>query len=298
MEKLNNKSLHNNHKKYGYLEGIVSIIGNILLFCLKFFAGIATGSIALMADAWHTLSDSASSLVVLISVKLSNKPPDKEHPYGHGRYDLIAAIIIGVLLIVIAFDFGKESIERIAGREQIEYTLIAWIAVIASIILKEAMAQFAMFTYRKSNNESLKADAWHHRSDALSSGLLLIGLFLNKYIWWIDGAMGIALSLFIAYIAYKIMKNAIIQILGKQPNDEVLNNIKDITNKAVGFDVKPHKIRLHDYVHEAELTLHIYLPKQLQLNDVHNITSRIRESINTTYGYNVIVHTEPLELEE
>lgn len=298
MNKSNNRNANHNHKKYGYLEGIVSIIGNIGLFCLKLFAGISTGSIALMADAWHTLSDSASSLVVLISVKLSNKPPDKEHPYGHGRYDLIAAIIIGVLLMVIAFDFGKESIERILDNEHIEYTLIAWIAVIVSIIFKEAMAQFAMFTYRKSNNESLKADAWHHRSDALSSGLLLIGLFLNKYIWWIDGVMGVALSLFIAYIAYKIMKNAIIRILGKQPDDEILNNIKSITNKAVGFDVKPHKIRLHDYVHEAELTLHIYLPKTLQLNDVHSITSRIRKSIYETYGYNTIVLTEPLELDE
>jgi len=292
---IKNTESKNLHKKYGYLEGIVSIIGNTVLFLLKLSAGLLTGSIALMADAWHTLSDSASSLVVLVSVKLSNKPPDKEHPYGHGRYDLIAAIIIGVLLVVIAFDFGKESIIRLLDNKHVEYTLIAWIAVIVSIIFKEGMAQFAMFTYRKSNNESLKADAWHHRSDALSSVLLLIGFFLNDYIWWIDGAMGIALSVFIAFIAYKIMKEAILKILGKQPSDETLNKIKNITNEAVGFDVNPHKIRLHDYVHKAELTMHIYLPKTLQLKDIHDITLRIEDSIKQIYKYNVIVHTEPLD---
>jgi cation diffusion facilitator family transporter len=288
----------NLHKKYGYLEGWVSVVGNTILFALKITAGMLTGSIALMADAWHTLSDSASSLVVLISVKLSNKPPDRDHPYGHGRYDLIASIIIGVLLAVVAFDFGKESILKLSNRESTNFTIIAWIAVISSIVLKEAMAQFALYTYRKSNNASLKADAWHHRSDALSSVLILIGLIFNKYAWWIDGVLGILVALFIVIVAYQIMASAIKKILGEQPNDNTIKHISDLAIQAAGFDIEPHRIRLHDYGHTAELTMHIYLDNQLRLFEINTIISRISKQIESEYGYTVIVHADPLKIQE
>lgn len=284
----------NKHKHYGYLEGWVSIIGNIILFVLKLSAGLITGSIALLADAWHTLSDSASSIIILISVKLSNKPPDKEHPYGHGRYDLIASIIIGVLLVVVALNFGKEAILKLIDGESVKFTTIAWIAVIASILFKEGMAQFALFTYRKSKNPALKADAWHHRSDAISSVIILFGLVINKYAWWIDGVLGIIVAIFIAYIAYNIASNAIRKLLGEQPSDETLINIRDIVNQTVGLDVNPHKIRLHDYGHTAELTMHIYLDDKLTLKEINQITLRINNKLKLEYGYTVIIHTEPL----
>ena len=112
-----------------YRAGWISILVNVLLFALKYWAGIVSGSVAIMADAWHTLSDSITSVIVIIGVWFSGRPPDKEHPFGHGRAELLAAIIIGVVLAVIAFEFGLESIRRITDREPAEYGTLAIIAI-------------------------------------------------------------------------------------------------------------------------------------------------------------------------
>ena len=123
-------------KKYINREGWISIIANLLLFGFKYWAGIVTGSLALVADAWHTLSDSVSSIVVLIGGKVSRKPADEEHPFGHGRAEHIAAIIIGVLLAIIAFEFIVNAIGKFSKHEQTVFGTIAWVAVILSIVVK------------------------------------------------------------------------------------------------------------------------------------------------------------------
>ncbi|MDD2200381.1 MAG: cation diffusion facilitator family transporter, partial [Bacteroidales bacterium] len=133
----------------GYLEGIISVIVNSVLFALKFWAGIVTGSIALTADAWHTLSDSLSSIIVIAAVKLSSKKPDSEHPFGHGRWEQIAALFIAFLLGIIAFDFLRDSIIQLKSHESIEFGTIAIVVTIISIIAKEALAQYAFYIYRK-----------------------------------------------------------------------------------------------------------------------------------------------------
>lgn len=157
-----------NKTKAGYIEGILSVIINILLFIIKIWAGIITGSIALTADAWHTLSDSLSSVVVIIAVKLSTKKPDNEHPFGHGRWEQIAALIIAFILAVIAFDFIKDSAIQFRNQESTVFGTLAIVVTIISIIVKEALAQYAFYIGRKTDNVSIKADGWHHRSDALS----------------------------------------------------------------------------------------------------------------------------------
>ena len=135
--------------KYIAREGWISIIGNIILFALKYWAGIVTGSLALIADAWHTLSDSVSSVIVLIGGKISRKPADDDHPFGHGRAEHISAVIIGVILAIVAFDFIIGAIEKFGEREQTSFSTIAWVATIVSIIVKEGMAQYAFWEHGK-----------------------------------------------------------------------------------------------------------------------------------------------------
>lgn len=169
----------------GYLEGIVSVIVNSILFALKFWAGVVTGSIALTADAWHTLSDSLSSIVVIVAVKLSSKKPDAKHPFGHGRWEQVAALFIAFLLGVIAFDFLKDSFTQFKNHESTEFGTIAIVVTIISIIVKEALAQYAFYIGRKTENVSIKADGWHHRTDALSSVVVLVGILFAKQFWWL-----------------------------------------------------------------------------------------------------------------
>ena len=159
-------------KKAGYKEGFVSIIANTGLFGLKIWAGIVSGSIALSADAWHTLSDSLSSIVVIIGTKLSAKKPDQEHPFGHGRWEQIVAIFIGFLLSIIAYNFLKDSLLRLQNRQTANFGVLAIVVTVVSILLKESLAQYAFHLNKKSENLSIKADGWHHRTDALSSLLV------------------------------------------------------------------------------------------------------------------------------
>ena len=145
---------NNSNKKIAYLQGWISIAVNGLLFTFKYWAGFVTGSLALMADAWHTLSDSLSSIIVLIGTKISSKPPDKEHPFGHGRAELIAAIIIGVILALIGFEFAKDSVVRLIDRESVVFGKFAiWVTAI-SVVVKEALAQFSFWACKKSSFHS------------------------------------------------------------------------------------------------------------------------------------------------
>ncbi|PKP37023.1 MAG: cation transporter, partial [Bacteroidetes bacterium HGW-Bacteroidetes-15] len=157
--------------------GWVSILVNTSLFALKFWAGVVSGSVAIIADAWHTLSDSISSVFLLLGVFFSQKPADKDHPFGHGRYELIATILIGCLLAWVSYNFFVESIERLQNRESASYGLIALIATVISIVSKEILAQYSFYIGRITKSQVVKADGWHHRSDAISSIAILGGIF-------------------------------------------------------------------------------------------------------------------------
>lgn len=277
-----------------YLQGWVSIAVNGLLFIFKYWAGIVTGSLALMADAWHTLSDSLSSIIVLVATKISHLPPDKEHPFGHGRAELIAAIIIGVILGLIGFEFTRESISRLVNHESVVYGNFAiWVTAI-SVVVKEALAQFSFWVSRKTGNLSLKADGWHHRSDAISSLIILVGIFIGSYYWWIDGVMGLMVSLLIFYAAYMIIREGTYPLLGEEPDNDLLQELKNLTREASGIDTHPHHVHLHRYGEHVELTMHIRLPKHITLEDAHKITDAIELEMLSKLNIVATIHMEPI----
>jgi cation diffusion facilitator family transporter len=282
------------NKKLVFLQGWVSIAVNALLFIFKYWAGIVTGSLALMADAWHTLSDSLSSIIVLIGAKISSKPPDREHPFGHGRAELIAAIIIGVILALIGFEFAKDSIIRLVNRESVEFGKFAiWVTSI-SVIVKEALAQFSFWACKKTGNPSLKADGWHHRSDAISSLIILVGIFLGEYLWWIDGVLGLVVSLLIFYAAYEIIREGTDPLLGEIPEKELLENLKIIAKETSGIDTHLHHVHVHRYGEHIELTAHIRLPKKTTLEQAHAIADDIELEIMNQLNIEATIHMEPL----
>jgi cation diffusion facilitator family transporter len=281
-----------NTNKLPQYEGWLSIIGNVLLFGLKYWAGIVTGSIALIADAWHTLTDSISSIIVVISAKISQKPADEEHPFGHGRTDLIAAIIVGVLLAVIGFDFILESIHQLRSGEGVVFGKVAIIVTIVSVVAKEALAQFAFWAYKKNGSKVLKADGWHHRTDALSSAIILGGIFLGKIWWWIDGVLGIIVALLIFYAAYEILKQSMSALIGEKPDDQLVQKVHAIA-KSLNYNVCPHHFHLHDYGKHQELTFHIVLPREMILCDAHKIANAIEKQIREELNIIATIHMEP-----
>jgi cation diffusion facilitator family transporter len=283
-----------NRNKYIAREGWLSIVGNIFLFGLKYWAGIVTGSLALVADAWHTLTDSVSSVIVLVGGKISNKPADDEHPFGHGRAEHIAAIIIGVLLAIVAFDFIMGAIEKFGTKEKTIFGTIAWVVTILSIFVKEGMAQYAFWAAKKTGSAILKADGWHHRTDALSSVVILIGIAVGKYFWWTDAVLGFIVAIMIGWASFEILSKEIKSLLGERPSDELLLAIRKTAQKACKQPLYIHHIHLHKYGNHSELSFHIKLPPEMTIEVAHNICSTIEDAIKKEFGFETTVHPEPI----
>jgi len=288
-----NNSFENN--KLAYIEGWISIILNTFLFALKYWAGAVTGSVALIADAWHTLSDSISSIAVVASTKIVSQPADKELYYRNRRVELIASIIIGVLLAVVAFGFLQDSIIKLIQNEATTFGTLAIVVTVISIITKETMAQFAIRVGKKYNSKTLKAEGIGHRSDAVSSFLILIGIILGKSVWWIDGLLGILVALMLFYAIYKILKNSIAPLIGENPDSNLINRVRTISMREANYNVQLHDILFQRFGDNIELSFCIKLPPTLSLSDSHLIAIRIEKSVKTELSIDATVHTEPAE---
>lgn len=289
----NYQELKKNNNRLARKEGWYALVANFGLFFLKYWAGIASGSVALIADAWHTLSDSLSSVILLLGIRISAKPADHDHPFGHGRAEWIAALIIGTLLAVIGFSFLSESITKLRSHEGAYYGTLAIVVTSLSIVVKEALAQYAFWIYRKTGAKSVKADGWHHRSDAISSLLILVGILFGTRYWWIDGAMGILLSFALFYAAYEIIMDSTNSIMGEKPGRQLVEKLKTLPLKVVDLDVELHHIHIHNYGDHTELTCHIKLPPDMSLSKAHDIATKIENAIGEETGISATIHMEP-----
>jgi cation diffusion facilitator family transporter len=278
-----------------YRQGVFSIIVNTILFIAKYYAGIVSGSIALITDAWHTISDSASSLVLIVGTKLASKPADNEHPYGHGRIELITAMIIGIMLVLIGFNFLSNAINKLVNREAADFGSLAIIVTIASIVFNELLAQYAFYLARKRENPSLKADGWHHRSDALSSVIILIGILVGSFWWWMDGVLGIIMAGFIFHAGYGIFKEVVNPLIGIKPSQELVAKVKNITNEIAQQDLEAHHFHIHQYGSHTELTFHVLLKGDTVLHEAHQLADKIEQEILDQMNIEATIHVEPVE---
>lgn len=281
-------------KRASFLEGTISIFVNIGLFAFKFWAGVVSGSIALTADAWHTLSDSISSLVVIFGAKFASKKADKDHPFGHGRWELISSIIIAVFLMVIGFGFISDSVSHLNTKESANFGTFAIVVTIASIVSKELLAQYAFFLGKKSGSSIVKADGWHHRTDALSSLVILIGILFKNQFWWIDSALGIVVSLLIFYTAYKILMESVNKILGEEPGAELIEEVRSLIRSLYNYDLYPHHFHMHNYISSKELTFHIKIENDISVEEGHAIATAIEELVDEKLCLRSTIHIEPI----
>ena len=285
--------------KYGYLEATVSIIGNVGLFLLKLFLGLFINSIALIADGVHSLSDTATSGVVIFGFKSAKKPPDKEHPYGHGRVEYIATLIIAIILVLVAFSFIQQSIEKIMNPEPFihqEYALIIAIIVIISAVVKELMARYSASISRRIQSDMLYVDAWHHRSDAISSIGVAIGILGARYGFPIlDPIFGLFVSVIIIYVGINLIRTSSNFLIGKGPDQELIKQIEKISNKTEDV-IGIHDISIHDYGTTKILTLHAEINSNLSLDEAHKIADNLEKNIQFKTNYSTIIHLDPIKL--
>ena len=281
-------------KRLALAEGWLSIIGNIVLFGLKLWAGLVTGSVALMADAWHTLSDSISSAIVVFSAWVSGRPADDEHHFGHGRSDLICSVIIGVLLAFIGFEFILKALEQFRSGEAVAFGRIAVVVTVVSIVVKESMAQFAFWAARRTANPILRADGWHHRTDAFSSMIVLAGILLSSLFWWIDGLLGILVALLIFYASYEILRDSTNRLTGETPDEKMLAEISTIL-QDLQIKAEPHHFHLHRYGDHVELTFHLTMAPDLTLKQAHDQAHLMETALRRQLEIEATIHMEPQE---
>ncbi|WP_430811429.1 MULTISPECIES: cation diffusion facilitator family transporter [unclassified Carboxylicivirga] len=281
--------------KKGILATYGSIFLNVFLFIIKFWAGMVSSSVAIIADAWHTLSDSISSVAVLIGLKVSAKPADRQHPFGHGRAEVLASVIVSMLLAIIGFSFLKESVVKLQDRSDVNYGTLALVVTFVSMLIKEFMAQYSIRIGKKTNSKSMVADGWHHRSDAISSLVILVGIFLGRYYWWIDGVLGILVSLLLFYTSYSILKDNLSHLLGESIEDDLRKEIITMAGDVADIDLYPHHFLVHQYGNHTEMTLHIRLPADYTIHHAHEIATAYEQIIKERTNIQATVHIDSLE---
>ena len=283
--------------RYGVLEGWVGIIGNLILFGIKLVLGMASGSTALIADAVHTLGDSVTSAVVIVGFIMAGKPSDREHPFGHGRMESIAAVVIASLLSVAGFELALHAVKRII-HPAICHAGFGVMAVVAfTLVVKEMMSRFSYELGEMIDSNALRADAMHHRSDVAATAIVLVALIGARFgLYFLDGVMGVAVSLIIFYSAWKIFMDAVNQLLGEAPSQVTLDAIRDIALRNPDV-LGVHDIILHSYGSKAVISLHIEVSDKKDAPELHRISEEVELGIEEAMGGTITVHIDPLNMD-
>ncbi len=280
---------------YGKLEGWVGVVGNIVLFAIKLYAGIISGSTALLADAVHTLGDSITSAIIIAGFIIAGRPSDKEHPFGHERVESIAALVISNLLFVTGLELIIHSIRKILHPSINRVNIIIMIIIAVTILAKEAMSRFSYELGEIIDSDALRADAMHHRTDVAATGMVLIALIGSRFnLFFLDGIMGVIVSLIIFYSAYLIFKNAVNTLIGKAPSEEILEKIRNEVLKCTGV-MGSHDIIIHQYGSRSVISLHAEVTESMSGVKLHHISEDIEKRIKKLMpGVMITVHMEPL----
>lgn len=293
----------NQREKEIYKVTIVGALANVTLLIFKFVAGIISNSAAMIADAVHSLSDFITDVVVIVFVKISSKPQDKSHDYGHGKFETLATLIIGIALLFIGLMIlynGASATYRCIwlGEELHRPGMIAFWAAIFSIILKEAVYQYTVFKGRNLNSQAVIANAWHHRSDAFSSIGTAVGIggaiFLGDKWVVLDPIAAIVVSVFIINVSLKIIIKSINELLEKSLPDEIENEIIKV---AESFDMVKdvHDLRTRRIGNNIAIEMHLLMDGDLSLQCTHNTTELIESELRKKYGEHthIAIHVEP-----
>ena len=277
---------------------------NVILLVFKFVAGIVGRSSAMVADALHSLSDFVTDIIVLVFVKISNKPQDKSHDYGHGKYETLALTIIGVALMAVAIGIIVKGALKIAAWAQGEVLeapgMLAFWAAIVSIVLKEGVYRYSIVKARKLNSKAVEANAWHHRSDALSSIGTAVGIggaiFLGERWTILDPIASVVVGGFIVKVAFDLLKNGIGDLMEQSLPDTVEEEILQLAASVPGV-TKPHDLRTRRIGNHYAIELHILMDGDLTLKEAHDKASEVEDLLRQHYGEetHVAVHVEPKE---
>ena len=274
----------------------------MILLVFKFVAGIMGHSAAMVADAIHSLSDFVTDVIVLVFVHISSKPKDKSHDYGHGKYETLAMTIIGMALLAVAVGIVYGGVLKINtwlhGQELPAPGMLALWAALLSVVLKEAVYHYSMVYARKLNSQAIEANAWHHRSDALSSVGTAIGIggaiFLGQRWTVLDPIASVIVGLFIIKVAFFLLRDGIGDLMEHSLPDDVEEEILRLAASVEGV-AEPHDLRTRRIGNHYAIELHILMDGNITLCEAHDKASEVEDLLRSHYGEDthIAVHVEP-----
>ncbi len=284
---------------YGYLCGAVGIALNILLFAGKIIAGTISGSVAVTADAFNNLSDAGSSIISLIGFRLASQKPDPHHPFGHGRFEYIASLIISIIIVLMGFELGKSSFEKIVAPQAVEYSAVTFAVLGVSVLVKLYMFFYNNSVGKKIDSATMRATAMDSISDAVSTGAVLISAVIAMFTnLALDGWMGLVVAAFIMVTGFKSAKETIDSLLGTPPSPEFVKQIEDM---ALQYDdiIGVHDMIVHNYgPGRTFVSLHAEVPSDGDIVAIHDTVDNAEREIAKELGCLVTIHMDPVDVHD
>ena len=280
----------------GNLACIVGILCNVLLFLGKFIVGTLFGSVSITADAINNLSDASSNIVSLVGFWLGGKPADKEHPYGHARYEYLAGLAVSVMILVIGIELGKESLAKVISPTPVEFSWLSTCVLVASILVKLWMSGFNRKVGNLIHSDTLIATAADSRNDVISTSAVLVASLVAHFTNFdrLEGIMGLAVALFILYSGFGLVKDTLDPILGAAPDPELVEHIQ---KKAQSYPdvLGMHDMMIHDYGPGNRLvSFHLEMPAEGDVMAMHDEIDQMEKDFFANDGLIVTIHFDPV----
>ena len=294
------KKRGNSRESYGVLSGIVGIVCNLVLCVFKFVVGTLSSSISITADAINNLSDMASSTVTIAGAKLSAKPVDKEHPFGHGRLEYISALAVSGLILLMGFELAKSSVEKIINPEPLKFGIIYIVVLSASILVKLWMAYFNARLYKETNNINLKTVRQDSLNDCIATLATIVSLVVSHFfgLAWIDGAIGLGVSIVILIGGIGIVKDIIGPLLGQAPDKQFVEDLEK-TIMEPEMIVGVHDLIVHDYGPGRVIaSAHAEVSADVDIMQIHDVIDNVEKEIMKRFNTIICIHMDPIVVDD
>lgn len=282
-------------EKYGVLSGVLGIVCNLFLFCVKLVIGTVMNSMAITSDAFNNLSDCGTSVVSVISAKMSNMHPDSEHPFGHGRIEYVSSLIVSFIIILVGFELLKSSSQKLMHPAEVNFSLPLLCILALSMFVKLWMFSYNRYIGNKINSAVVKATASDSINDVLSTTVIIISVVAGKFVSFpLDAVMGIFVSCIIMYTGFKIAKETIDVLLGMPPSKELVEMVKtEILSGENIYDI--HDLVVHDYgPGRIMASVHAEVPYDADIVSVHETIDHIEKSVLENCGVQLVIHMDPV----
>ena len=285
--------------RYCMLASVVGIFCNVLLFSVKLTIGLILSSLAVTADAFNNLSDAASSIISFIGVKMAGKPADAEHPFGHGRIEYIAALIVSFLVIEVGFTFFKSSISKILHPEEISFDLVPFVILILSILVKLWMAFFNNKLGKRIDSKVMLATAADSLGDVITTSATVLSIIICHFTSInVDAIAGLIVSAIVIWSGISIAKDTLEPLIGERVPAELYQKITDIVESYDGI-VGTHDLIVHNYgPNRSMATIHAEVPNDINIDVSHEIIDKIERDVKKDLNILLVIHMDPVELHD